>query len=178
MAETPIAVQEQEKKKLDRMVENLIASLAERPEGIVPQSIYKKISELEGRGQEIANSLEDLRKQKQGCVLNADHIFRILRAFGKDFSKLPAVKQSSLIKSIVSEVTVYENSIRVVYFGSPKNPDVLKNEIGGFEREFMTGVDGLGGGVVSEETAGHRTLVRPVSGMVGIRRLELRTSAM
>jgi hypothetical protein len=77
------------------------------------------------------------------------------------------MKQSKLVKSVVSEVTIYENSIRVSYYGSPKNPDVLNNSTGGFEYGFLTRVVDQEGRVDSEEMAGHRTLIRPVSGMVG-----------
>ncbi len=115
---------------------------------------------------------------KQGRVLNVDHIFRILRAFGKDFSKLPVMKQSKLIKSIVSEVTIYENSIRVSYYGSQKDPDVLNSSLVDIEGQFLEGTDSIEGECDTRRTAGYRPAVRPVSGMVDDSGVEPLTSAM
>jgi site-specific DNA recombinase len=122
-----LASKEQEKRKLDRMIDNLIESLADLPEGMAPKSILEKVADLEWQRDQILSSMNDLREEKRNKgakVINMEHVFKVFRLFNRDFPKRPAHEQREILRSVIQKIVVQENGIRVFYFGSPNDDKV------------------------------------------------------
>ncbi len=179
-----LASKEQDKRKLDRMIDNLITTLAELPDGMKPKVILEKVADLEWQREQIANSMSEMREEKKrkgGKLINTEHIFRVFRLFQRDFATRPAHEQREVLRSVVSKVVIQENGVRVFYYGSPNDDKVLEESTGGIEAKLLgkhqvvpewkskeSSVNTKNSGP-SEERSG----VRPVSRMVEVRRFEL-----
>jgi len=132
---------EQEKRKLDRMVDNLVATLAELPTGMTPKTILEKIQELEGQREQLARALAELREDRKrkggGKVINTEHVFRVFRLFQRDFPTRPAHEQREILRSVVSKVVVQENGLRVFYYGSPRDDKLLETSPAAVEAKLL-----------------------------------------
>lgn len=181
---------EQEKRKLDRMVDNLVATLAELPTGMTPKTILEKIQELEGQREQLARALAELREDRKrkggGKVINTEHVFRVFRLFQRDFPTRPAHEQREILRSVVSKVVVQGNGLRVFYYGSPRDDKLLDASPAAIEAKLLGKLSAVPASKAAKKAANvtnsgssfDGTGVRAVSGLVEDRRVELLTSRM
>ncbi len=184
-----IGAKDQEKRKLDRMVDNLVATLAELPEGLKPQTILEKIRDLEGQREQVARALGELREERQrkgGKVINTEHLFRVFRLFQRDFATRPAHEQREVLRSVISRLVVQENGVRVFYYGTPREDKLLDTSPDSVEAKLLgtpSALAGTKGAKKSPKTTNsglseERTGVRAVSGLVEVSGVEPLTYAL
>lgn len=181
---------EQEKRKLDRMVDNLVATLAELPEGMTPKTILGKVQELEGQREQLSRALAELRDERKrkggGKVISTEHVFRVFRLFQRDFPSRPAHEQREILRSVVSKVVVQESGLRVFYYGSPRDDKLLEADPASVEARLLGKPSAVPASKAAKTDAKitnsgpsfDRTGVRAVSELVEDRRFELLTPRM
>ncbi len=121
-----IATQEQERRNLERLKDNLLATLAELPASVSRKTILDKIGEYEKQQNQLAESLTQLKEQrsgKRGKVIHMEQVFRLFKLFQKGFDRQAAHHQRDLLREIIQKVVVYENALRIFYYAGP-NDDV------------------------------------------------------
>ena len=104
-----IAVKEQERRNLQRLIENLMMSLAERPEGLSLPSVYGKIAEMEAQRDQVAGAMAQLKDEHQGrseSVIDLEHVLKIFRLFSRKFPERPAHEQRDILRDVVYRITV------------------------------------------------------------------------
>jgi site-specific DNA recombinase len=86
-----LAKKEQERRSIQVRIDNLLLSLAERPEGLNLKTIYAKIAEYETQRTQVEASIEQFRGErnsKSATLVNADGIFKLFKTFKEYFPKL------------------------------------------------------------------------------------------
>ena len=87
-----IASQSQELGKLNRMIDNLVTSLAELPGGVKPGTILSKVEKLEKEKTKVEKSLDGLKKEKSrkgGGIVDLEQAFNLFKIFNHDFPVAP-----------------------------------------------------------------------------------------
>ena len=179
-----IAVKEQESRKVERMIGNLVAALAELSDGTAPKAISEKIKELEWQREQLAQAISQL---KEDCkpnrkVVNAEHVFRVFKWFQRDFPTRPPHRQREILRAVVRKVVVQPDGIRLRYYGAPRDEAAFGNSPANVEATLL----GAPNDESQEKSAKtqnpgpsvERSGVRPEIGMVEDRRLELLTPRM
>ena len=176
-----IATKEQERRRLDRIIDNLVSTLGELPEGVKPQTVLTKVAEIETQRDQLAKSIADLRDERRQVtkkVVNVEHVVRVFRHFQKDYSTRPVHEQREILWSVVSRVVVQEDGIRVFYFGSAREDELIDAAPEKIEKRLL-GEDtekSSGSGAFGLTTC--RSGVRPVSRMVEDRGFEPLTPSL
>jgi len=140
-------------------------------------TVMLKINELENLYDQLDHSLSELEAEKAGGgseAIQADHVFKIFRAFRKGFEKMPVHKQRDLIRAAVARVTISNEGIaHVQYYGSSQ-PDTLLDGSSRNAEEALLGTldsdsprnnESLAD---SRQAAHHRTLVCSSSDLVDV----------
>ena len=119
-----IATQEQERRNLERLKDNLLSTLAELPPGLSSQTILAKVAEYENQQNQVVESLSKLREQrddKRGKVIDLEQVSRLFRVFQRDFDKRPPHQQRDLLREVVQKVTVHEDGLGIYYYTGPSD---------------------------------------------------------
>ena len=177
-----IASREQERRNLDRMIDNLLGALADLPTGVNAKTILGKVAEYEKQRDQVAGTLGELRAEragKRGKVIQLDQVQRLFRLFQKDFSGRPAQEQRDILREVVKSVTVLENGLRILYYAGPQDRLTL-NRTAEETEEYLLGrpkkTKPLTDLAAAEKAGTMRSGVRSVLSMVGVAGFEPTTS--
>lgn len=135
-----LATKEQERRNLDRQIDNLLSTIAELPSGVNPKTILNKVADLEKQRDQVAETMTLLRKERRsatGRVINMEHVFRIFRAFERGFAERPVHEQRELIKDVVKRVTVTQDGLLVHYYSGPKEEITLGSQPSELEQKLL-----------------------------------------
>ena len=113
-----IDVKEQERRSVQRYVDNLLASLAEIPEGLSPKIVFEKIADYERQRERISQEISNLRGDKEAGkakVIDLDAVMRLFRIFQKDVTKRPAHEQRETIREVLHKAIVNEKDVKLIY---------------------------------------------------------------
>ena len=126
-----IASTEQEKRNVQRQIDNLLGVLAEG-EGASLRVVLEKVAEKEAQRDKLVETMNSLREERahSGSVIDIEQAFRLFRYSREDFDGLQVSRQRELLREVVSKITVTEDGIRVVYFGAPKEETLNLNPAG------------------------------------------------
>lgn len=121
---------EQDRRKNEQEINNLVAAIAEGKEAITRQVLSQKIEELTISGKALESELMLLRedlKQAKSNVIDCSEAFETLRIFREEFDSLPPGEQASQLKNIVHGIVIKPDETVVEVFGSgPESSFVLK----------------------------------------------------
>jgi site-specific DNA recombinase len=155
-----IAKKEQERRTVQVRIDNLLLSLAERPEGLNLKTIYAKIAEYETQRTQVEASIEQFkgeRSSKGTTVVNADGVFKLFRTFKDYFPKCSPQEQRDILRSVVFKLVIRQDHVGFYYYTSPEE-EVLGVE--GLDARLVAGAAPKNGAAVQPlETT--RTAVRP-----------------
>ncbi len=115
--DTLIATREQERRNVQRMIDNLLGVLAEQTDA--PKSVLAKVAECEGHREKISASIATLKAEKAGQqdqVIDLEEAFRLFREFRKDFVTRSAQKQRDILNDVIHRIVIQEDGARVQYF--------------------------------------------------------------
>jgi len=118
-----IASKTQELGRLERMIDNLVTSLAELPRGVKPGTILSKVEKLEKEKTNVEKSLDGLKKEKNrkgGGVIDMEQAFNLFKIFNRDFPSRPAHEQRDILRDVIKKVIVSQENIKILYFGAGK----------------------------------------------------------
>lgn len=182
------AIKEQEKRKLDRLIDNLVMTVAEQAQGGNASVLLTKIAELEEQRKQIVQQLKGLRDDvlNKNKIVNLEHVFRIFRAFQRDFSGRPVHEQRDLLKACIAKIVVKDDGVHVLYYGSIQEDHFPRSSEEGIEGKILLSgkseneIDSAKSPAKSKtpDLVFSRSGVRSVSGLVDARRIELLTFGM
>src|SRR5690606_4491327 len=122
------ASKEQEKRKLDSMIDNLISMLAELPKASRSKAVMANIAKYEKQRDQIAASLSQLRleRRQKAKVIDVKQVFKLFGMFKKNFTTRPAHEQRAMLRDIVRKVIVTRDGLRVLYYSGPKEEESIE----------------------------------------------------
>ncbi len=121
---------EQDRRKNEQEIRNLIAAIAEGQGEIARQVLTQRIEELTIAGKALESDLillrEDLNQAKSN-VIDCSEAFEILRIFREEFDRLAPVEQANHLKNIVRSIVIKPDQTLLEVFGcGPDGGFVLK----------------------------------------------------
>lgn len=160
---------EQEKRVVQTRIDNLLLSLAERPEGLNLKTVYAKITEYETRRDQIEASIDLFkgeRNSKTGNVVNVDGFFKLFKTFQEHFPTRSAQEQRDILRSVVFKLVVRDEDVGMYYYASPEE-EVLKISTDDLDSRLSSGAAPKSG-AASQTLEMTRTGVRPRLNLVDL----------
>lgn len=168
-----MAQKEQERRSLERLIDNLTSVLADNPEKDGLKSVLAKLATYENQKTQLSDAIADLRKEKMGRanVIDMEYVFDLFKLLnGAKFLKASAHEQREIIKEVVHRITIDKDGIHLVYYGSQKDDILTEIELGKLDNETNQGVPSV--------SATRGTPVRLVSRYMDRMGIEPTTSAL
>jgi site-specific DNA recombinase len=117
-----LAQKEQDRRRIERLIDNLTSLLAEQPEGLSIKSILDKVRDYEHQLEQVNTAMADLRKERNvtdSGLIDMEQVFLLFRAFGREFPRRPAQEHRDLLREVVRHIRVEADGVHLQYYASP-----------------------------------------------------------
>lgn len=112
-------VRENDRKRLQQKVNNLLESIAETDDKIIRNGLTSKLRELQDQLEKIELTIGDLGVdiEDSGSVVDVGSVFLLLKIFRSEFEKTDISVQTEILRDIIAEISVKEDGILIKIFG-------------------------------------------------------------